>query len=66
MIFSRSKILTGDYDKDVFIDLIRGRSRRMDAGAEPTGRAKRRIHGVPLSELMNSSQPVIQRLGFIL
>ena len=44
---------------DVLDGLFHRRSRRMDAGAEPTGRAKRRIYGAPLSELMNSSQPAI-------
>lgn len=32
---------------DVSVDSFSGRLRRMDAGDEPTGRAQRRIHGVP-------------------
>mgnify|MGYP003385315549 FL=1 len=32
---------------DVSVDLFWGRSRRREAGVEPTGRAQRRIHGVP-------------------
>ena len=43
--------------------MIWGRSRRMNAGVEPTGRAKRCIYGAPLSELTNSSQPTAGRYG---